>query len=101
MGVELNSNLIATPSLKIFLGGSLYNYRVAGNIFGYQENNQSTNWSLKGNVNWLASDEFKFTIDFDFKSATVTAQGANELFYMANLAINYTPQKLERWSLRP
>ncbi len=98
LGAELNSNLIVTPSLKIFLGGSLYNYRVAGDIFGYQENNQSTNWSLKGNINWLASKVFKFTVDFDFKSATVTAQGANEMFYMANAAINYTPQKLDGWS---
>ncbi|MCK5101998.1 MAG: TonB-dependent receptor family protein, partial [Cyclobacteriaceae bacterium] len=98
LGAELNSNLVATPDLKIFVGGSLYNYRVAGDIFGYQENNQSTNWSLKGNANWMASDVFKLTVDFDFKSATVTAQGANELFYLANLAINYTPQKLEGWS---
>lgn len=96
-GAELNSNLVATPNLKIFLGGSLYNFRVAGDIFGYQENNQSTNYSLKANANWIASDAFKFTIDFDFKSATVTAQGAYELFYMSNLAINYTPKKLGGW----
>ena len=38
-------------SLKFFLGGSLYNYRIQGDIFGYQEDNSSINWSLKGNAN--------------------------------------------------
>lgn len=94
LGAELIANIVAGDKVKVFLGGSLYNYRVEGDIFGYQEKNESTNWSLKGNANWLASDAFKFTVDFDLKSATVTAQGANELFYMANAAINYTPQKL-------
>jgi hypothetical protein len=98
LGAELNSNIIAGKKVKVFLGGSLYNYRVSGDIFGYQEKNQSTNWSLKANANWLASDAFKFTVDFDVKSATVTAQGKNELFYMANAAINYTPQKWDGWS---
>lgn len=94
LGAELNANFVSGEKIKLFLGGSLYNYRVEGDIFGYQEKNESTNWSLKGNVNWLATDAFKFTLDFDFKSATVTAQGANELFYLANVAINYTPPKV-------
>lgn len=98
LGAELNSNLEIGSKITMFVGGSLYNYRVAGDIFGYQENNQSTNWSLKGNFNWKASDSFKFTADFDFKSATVTAQGQNELFYLANAVVTYTPLKLSSWS---
>ena len=31
-------------------------------------------------------------------SATVTAQGKNEFFYFANMALRYTPAKLENWS---
>ena len=94
LGAELNANFVMGSKIKMFLGGSLYNYQVKGDIFGYQENNRSTNWSLKGNFNWLAAEGLKFTADFDFKSATVTAQGENELFYVANLAINYSPKKL-------
>lgn len=97
-GAELNSNWEIRSNINIFIGGSLYNYRVAGDIFGYKENNQSTNWSLKGNFNWKASKAFKFTADFDFKSATVTAQGENELFYLANAVVTYSPQKLENLS---
>jgi outer membrane receptor protein involved in Fe transport len=98
LGAELNSNVEIGSKITMFVGGSLYNYRVAGDIFGYQENNQSTNWSLKGNFNWKASDAFKFTADFDFKSATVTAQGQNELFYLANAVVTYTPLKISGWS---
>lgn len=98
LGAELNSNIIAGEKVKVFLGGSLYNYRVEGDIFGYQEKNESTNWSVKGNANWLLTDNLKFTVDFNLKSATVTPQGENELFYMANAAINYAPQKLGGWS---
>ena len=99
LGAELNSNLAIGSKITMFVGGSLFNYRVAADIFGYQENNQSTNWNLKGNFNWKASPSFKFTADFDFKSATVTAQGRNELFYLANAVITYTPQKLSNWSM--
>ncbi len=95
IGAELNANIVSGKKVKLFIGGSLYNYRVEGDIFGYQEKNESTNWSLKWNANWLASDAFKFTVDFDLKSATVTAQGGNELFYLANAAINYTPPNMK------
>jgi hypothetical protein len=70
---------------------------VQGDVFGYQENNQSTNWSLKGNANLLLTKTLKFTVDFDFKSATVTTQGGNEQFFMANSALNYSPAKLTGW----
>jgi len=97
LGVELNTNLVIGERNKIFLGGSLYNYRIDADIFGYQENNSSTNWSLKGNWNLILTDALKFTMDFNLKSATITAQGMNELFYMANAALSFTPKKLSAW----
>lgn len=92
LGVELNANFEAGEWAKFFLGGSLYHYNVKGEIFGYQEDNSSTNWSIKGNANFDLSEQFKFSTDFDIKSATVTAQGQNDLFYMANVALNYSPK---------
>ncbi|TLX76547.1 TonB-dependent receptor [Labilibacter sediminis] len=100
LGVELNTNLTAGDFVKIFLGGSVYNYRVKADIFGYQEDNSSTNWSLKGNVNFNLTKELKLTTDFNVKSATVTAQGNNEMFYMANAALSYSPKKLEGWNFQ-
>jgi len=97
LGAELNTNLVLGKRTKIFLGGSLYNFRIDADIFGYQEDNSSTNWSLKGNMNLILTDALKLTVDFDMKSATVTAQGRNELFYVANTALNYSPEKLGGW----
>lgn len=98
MGMELNANLDAGKKLKFFVGGSLYNYRVQGTIFGFDVDNQSTNWSLKGSANWAISNELKLSADFDVKSATVTAQGQNDMFYMTNAALSYSPAKLKSWN---
>ncbi len=97
LGAELNANLVLGSRTKFFIGGSLYNYRVDADIFGYQEDNSSTNWSLKGNMNLALTKTLKLTVDLDVKSATVTAQGRNELFYMANSALSFTPQKMNGW----
>lgn len=96
-GVELNGNFSAGKMAKFFIGGSLYNFKVQGDVFGYQENNQSTNWSLKGNMNLFFTKELKLTADFDLRSATVTTQGRNEAFFMTNAMLNYSPAKLKGW----
>jgi hypothetical protein len=97
LGAELNMNIDAGKLAKFFIGGSLYNFKVKGDIFGYQVNNSSTNWSVKANMNLNISKEIKFAADLNLKSASITAQGQNDLFYLANAAINYTPVKLKGW----
>jgi hypothetical protein len=97
LGAELNMNIDAGKLAKFFIGGSLYNFKVKGDIFGYQVNNSSTNWSVKANMNLNISKEIKFAADFNLKSASITAQGQNDLFYLANAAISYTPVKLKGW----
>lgn len=99
IGAELNANLIAGKFTKFFVGGSLYNFNTQGDISGYKENNSSTNWSLKGNMNLLLTKALKFTLDFDMKSATVTTQGRDEMFYLSNVALNYAPKALNGWDL--
>ncbi len=98
LGIELNANLNTLSFAKFFIGGSVFHYRVKGDIFGYKTDNASTNWSLKGNANFILTKEWRFTTDFDVKSATVTAQGQNDAFYMANTALDYEPENLENWS---
>lgn len=99
LGAELNANIDAGKYAKFFVGGSLYNYVVKGTIFGYQVNNSSVNWSLKSNLNLMFTKELKMAFDFNLKSATVTAQGKNHLFYLVNSAVSYTPAKLKGWDL--
>ena len=97
IGIELNMNFIAGDFAKFFLSSSLYNFRVKADIFGYQENNRSANWSLKGNANLNLTESLEFTADIDFTSATITAQGRDKMLYMANASLNYTPKKLTGW----
>ena len=99
LGMELNANLDGGKYAKIFLGGSLYSYQVKGDIFGYKVDNSSLNWSLKSNANLIFSKSLKLNLDFNLKSATVTAQGKNDLFYLTNAALSYTPAKLKGWDL--
>jgi outer membrane receptor protein involved in Fe transport len=98
LGGELNANLIAGKFAKFFIGGSLYNFKVQGDVFGYREDNSSTNFSLKGNMNLILAKALKFTLDFDWRSATVTTQGANEMMFLSNAALNYSPEKLKGWN---
>lgn len=97
LGAELNTNIDAGKFAKFFIGGSLYNYTVQGDIFGYMVDNSSLNWSLKSNMNLIFTDELRFNLDFNLKSATITAQGQNDLLYLTNAALNYTPKKLKGW----
>ena len=97
LGAELNANIDAGKFAKFFIGGSLYNYTVKGDIFGYKVNNSSKNWSLKANMNLTFTKEVKFTTDFNLKSATIAAQGQNDLLYLANAALSYTPTKFKGW----
>ncbi len=98
MGAELNTNLILGRVARIFLGGSLYRFNVRGEFFGSEEDNTSTNWSLKGNLNLFITRTVRFVTDFDMKSATVTAQGKNEMTFISGAALNYSPSKLQGWS---
>lgn len=97
IGMELVMNFEASAFARFLISSSIYNFLVKGDIFGYKENNRSTNWSFKGNANFILTESLKFTGDFDMKSATVTAQGRDEMFYMANISLNYTPKLLKGW----
>ncbi len=99
IGAELNANIDGGKYAKFFFGGSLYNYAVKGTIFGYQVDNSSLNWSIKSNANLNFTKELKLTLDFNLKSATVTAQGRNDLFYLVNSSLNYAPVRWKGWDL--
>ena len=97
IGGELTANVFVNSWAKLLVGGSLYNFQIKGDVFGYAVDQESTNWSLKGNMNIDLAKNFSTTLDYNFKSATVTSQGSNDYFQMANIAFNYSPEKLKGW----
>ncbi len=98
LGGEINADVYLGKYVDLFLGGSLYYYSIKGEVFGYNIDNNSTNWSLKANLNLNLTNEFKFNMDYNIKSATITSQGQNDLYQIANAALSYKPTKLEDWS---
>jgi outer membrane receptor protein involved in Fe transport len=98
LGAEVNANFALGSVARLFLGGSLYNFNVQGDIFGYLEDNTSTNWSLKGNMNFFLSGSIRLTADFDWRSGTITAQGAEQQFFITSAAMNYSPRQLSGWN---
>lgn len=97
LGAELNANFTISSFAKLFIGGSLYNYQINGDVFGYTVDTNSTNWTLKGNVLLDLTETLNFNFDYNYKSGTVTSQGSNEHFSAANIAFKYQPKKLPGW----
>ncbi|APY10588.1 hypothetical protein BWZ22_04755 [Seonamhaeicola sp. S2-3] len=100
LGAELNMNLIANSWAKFFIGGSLYNYQIKGEVFGYNVDQNSTNWSLKANANFTLSNKLRFNYDFSRISNTVTSQGQNDAFSVSNIALSYQPSNAWDISVR-
>ena len=98
-GAELNANLELSPKARLFLGGSLYDYHVQADIFGYREDQSRLSWNLKGSANITVATGLRLSADFDVISAQVTAQGRNEMRYIANAAVSYSPPKYRSWNV--
>ena len=99
LGVELSGDIKITDWWKFYLGGSLYDFRIKGEIFEYQVDTRSTNWSLNTNTTFTIMDGLSLYWTLSTTSATVTAQGGNELFYMSDAALSWSPDKVKNLNL--
>lgn len=99
-GGELGFNFYFFNRLKLFLGGSLYQFSVESNetLFGDQSTNSSLNWDAKSNLSWEIFAPLSLTVDYAYTSESVTPQGENLPFQALNVALNYTPVALQGWS---
>ncbi len=96
-GGELGFNFDIMSKVKLFVGGSVYQFSVESNesLFGDQSSSNSVNWDAKTNLNWTIIKPLKFTLDYSYKSGSVTPQGEDLKFQMMNAALNFTPEKLQ------
>ena len=99
-GGEMAFNLFFFDRVKLFLGGSLYKFSVESNetLFGDQSNSSSLNWDVKSNLTWEIVEPLELTLDYSYKSQTVTPQGEDLEFQMMNIALNFSPKTLQGWS---
>lgn len=100
VGGELGFNFYLFNRVKLYAGGSLYQFSVESNetLFGDQSNSSSLNWDAKSNFDWEIFGPLKLTLDYSFKSRTVTPQGEDLQFQVMNLIVSYTPAKIEGWN---
>lgn len=98
MGTELDLNLEFGKKLKLYLGGSLYDYSLKAEIFGYQEQQRGILWGLKGNGVCQITGSLRSTVDFDLRSARITAQGRDELLGTMNASLSWAPANLKGWN---
>lgn len=98
-GGELGFNIDILRKVKVFMGGSLYQFSVEANegLYGDQSSSNSLNYDAKSNVTWEIAAPLKFTVDYSYKSNSVTPQGEDFEFQMMNFALNYSPVKLKGW----
>jgi len=98
-GGELDLNLFLFNQLKIFAGGSLYQFSVESNeeLFGDQSSSSSLNWDIKSNLSWQIIPPLELTVDYLYTSNTVTPQGENIAFQMMNVIMLYTPERRTDW----
>jgi iron complex outermembrane recepter protein len=98
-GGELGFNFDILRKIKLFMGGSLYRFSVESDetLFGDQSSSSSLNYDAKTNLTWAIVAPLRFTVDYSYKSNSVTPQGEDFEFQMMNFALNYTPEKLQGW----
>ena len=98
-GGELGFNFYFFKRLKMFLGGSLYQFSVESNesLFGDQSQSSSLNWDVKTNFTWEIINPLELTLDYSYKSQTVTPQGEDLEFQMMNVILNFSPDKMPAW----
>lgn len=98
-GGELGFNFDLFSRVKLFVGGSLYKFSVESNenLFGDQSSGNSLNYDAKSNLTWTIASPLKFTVDYSYKSNSITPQGENYDFQMMNFALNYSPERLKGW----
>ncbi len=99
-GGELGFNLFFFKRLKIFLGGSLYQFSVESNesLFGDQSSSNSLNWDAKSNLTWEIITPLELTLDYSYRSQSVTPQGEDLAFKVMNVSLDFSPEKLGGWS---
>ncbi len=99
-GGELTADLKLTNWWKLYLGGSLYHFTINGEIFEFQVDQQSTNWTLNANTSISIASQFRLFWALSVQSATVTAQGSDDLFYMSDASLTWTPKNLANLNLQ-
>ncbi len=93
-GLEFGTNFKPRKWVSIFAGGTIYNYKVNGNLTILEEvssvNNSNWVYSLNTNTTFNLDANLLVTANVNYTSAKPTAQGEDSRFLSPNLSIKKT-----------
>ncbi|MGF1635751.1 MAG: TonB-dependent receptor domain-containing protein [Cyclobacteriaceae bacterium] len=92
-GLEAGTELRATKWWKLYLGGTLYQYAVSGQIFGQTLNQNSLNYSFNINSTFEILPRLDLQFSLNYMSRTVTIQGEDSRFFMPNIVLSKSLMK--------
>lgn len=87
LGAELMVNLSITEWFLLNVSGNLYQYELDGTIDDEDISSSSTNFDGRLNATFKIKNSWRIQFTEMYRSATVTAQGRREGFFMSNLAV--------------
>ncbi|MBB3698489.1 TonB-dependent receptor [Flammeovirga yaeyamensis] len=93
LGLETSVNLSPFKWWTMDIMGSLFDYKVEGQLEGQDFSRQSINWSSRFNNTFRLSKSTQLQINNRYTGPTVTAQGRNEGFFVMQAAVKHSMLK--------
>jgi len=87
IGSEIMANLELKPGFRIIASGTLYNYRLKGEINGKSVDQSSTNFDSRLNLDMKLAKNTRLQLTGIYSGSTVSAQGTRDPIFFANAAI--------------
>ncbi len=91
-GIETGINVKPVKWWSVYLGGNIYNYRIAGMLFNntVQVRNSAFAYSFNTNHNFQLSKTLSLQFNLNYLSERPTAQGEDSRFVSPNLSLKKT-----------
>jgi outer membrane receptor protein involved in Fe transport len=86
-GVEAMMNLRPVKWFDFNISGTVYHYRLTGNVTGSNVSAKSTNWNTRFTPSFKLKHDFQIQFMGVYRSPTVTVQGSRKGFFYTNLAL--------------
>ncbi|MCD4771897.1 MAG: TonB-dependent receptor [Bacteroidales bacterium] len=89
LGSEVMFNFEPVKWLTFNLSGSIFNYRIKGELNGENIDRESTNWNTRLNSTFKFSQFTRLQFQAGYRSTSVTAQGSRKGNLSTNLALRH------------
>jgi len=89
LGAEVMFKFEPAKWFSFNLSGSIYNYRLVGELNNDDIDTESTNWNTRFNSTFKFSQFTRIQLQTGYRSASVTAQGSRKGFLTSDIALRH------------